>query len=51
MAGTGLPVAASAGWELTSDRVAKQPDRPWPCRPLDIIEAEMKDARNACIGL
>jgi hypothetical protein len=38
------PAAVSAGWEVTSERVAKQPDGPWPCRPLDIIEAEMKDA-------
>ena len=38
------PVVASAGWALTSDRVAKQPDGLDLAGLLDLIEAEMKDA-------
>jgi 3-methyladenine DNA glycosylase AlkD len=38
------PVVASAGWALTSDRVAKQPDGLDLTRLLDVIEADMKDA-------
>ncbi|WP_458779524.1 DNA alkylation repair protein [Arthrobacter sp. D3-16] len=38
------PVVASAGWALTSDRVAKQPQGLDLARLLDIIEAEMKGA-------
>ncbi|BAS10947.1 conserved hypothetical protein [Arthrobacter sp. Hiyo4] len=44
------PVVASAGWALTSERVAKKPaglDLPGL---LDTIEAEMKDARTGCSG-
>lgn len=38
------PVVASAGWALTTERVAKKPE--WLDLPglLDVIEAEMKDA-------
>lgn len=38
------PVVASAGWALTSDRVAKSPDGLDLSGLLDVIEAEMKDA-------
>lgn len=38
------PVVASAGWALTSDRVAKAPDGLDLAELLDLIEAEMKDA-------
>src|SRR3954466_14495553 len=38
------PVVASAGWALTTDRVAKQPDGLDLSGLLDVIEAEMKDA-------
>ena len=38
------PIVASAGWALTSDRVAKAPDGLDHSRLLDQIEAEMKDA-------
>lgn len=38
------PVVASAGWSLTSDRVAKSPDGLDLPGLLDTIEAEMKDA-------
>lgn len=38
------PVVASAGWALTSERVAKQPDGLDLTRLLDVIEADMKDA-------
>ncbi|WP_104165362.1 DNA alkylation repair protein [Cryobacterium sp. N22] len=38
------PVVASAGWALTTDRVAKRPDGLDLPGLLDIIEAEMKDA-------
>lgn len=38
------PVVASAGWALTTERVAKNPDGLDLAELLDIIEAEMKDA-------
>jgi 3-methyladenine DNA glycosylase AlkD len=38
------PVVASAGWALTSDRVAKSPDGLDLAGLLDLIEAQMKDA-------
>ncbi|MEV6250137.1 DNA alkylation repair protein [Streptomyces sp. NPDC051742] len=38
------PVVASAGWALTTDRVAKQPEGLDPAGLLDVVEAEMKDA-------
>lgn len=38
------PVVASAGWALTSDRVAKDPEELDLSGLLDIIEAQMKDA-------
>ncbi|MGR6922291.1 DNA alkylation repair protein [[Actinomadura] parvosata] len=38
------PVVASAGWALTTERVAKQPDGLDLPGLLDVIEAEMKDA-------
>jgi 3-methyladenine DNA glycosylase AlkD len=38
------PVVASAGWALTTDRVAKSPDGLDLSGLLDQIEAEMKDA-------
>lgn len=38
------PVVASAGWALTSDRVAKKPDGLDLSGLLDTIEAQMKDA-------
>ena len=38
------PVVASAGWALTTERVAKQPDGLDLAALLDIIEAEMKGA-------
>ena len=38
------PVVASAGWALTSDRVAKAPDGLDLAELLDLIEAQMKDA-------
>jgi len=38
------PVVASAGWALTTDRVAKAPDGLDLSGLLDIIETEMKDA-------
>lgn len=38
------PVVASAGWALTTDRVAKTPEDLDIAGLLDIIEAEMKDA-------
>jgi 3-methyladenine DNA glycosylase AlkD len=38
------PVVASAGWALTTDRVAKQPDGLDLAGLLDVIGAEMKDA-------
>ena len=38
------PVVASAGWALTSDRVAKAPDGLDLAELLDLIEAHMKDA-------
>ncbi|WP_433517905.1 DNA alkylation repair protein [Nonomuraea sp. CA-143628] len=51
------PAAASAGWALTAERVAKQPGGLDLAGLLDIIEAEMKDApdrlqwaMNACLA-
>ncbi|MEU4079426.1 DNA alkylation repair protein [Streptomyces venezuelae] len=38
------PVVASAGWALTTERVAKQPDGLDLAGLLDVIEADMKDA-------
>lgn len=38
------PVVASAGWALTTERVAKRPEGLDLTRLLDVIEAEMKDA-------
>jgi 3-methyladenine DNA glycosylase AlkD len=38
------PVVASAGWALTTERVAKKPDVLDLSGLLDVIEAEMKDA-------
>ncbi len=38
------PVVASAGWALTTERVAKNPDGLDLAGLLDVIEAEMKDA-------
>ncbi|MFG1867172.1 DNA alkylation repair protein [Micromonospora arborensis] len=38
------PVVASAGWALTIERVAKQPESLDLPKLLDVIETEMKDA-------
>jgi 3-methyladenine DNA glycosylase AlkD len=38
------PVVASAGWALTTDRVAKRPEGLDLAGLLDVVEAEMKDA-------
>lgn len=38
------PVVASAGWALTTERVAKRPDGLDLAGLLDVVEAEMKDA-------
>lgn len=38
------PVVASAGWALTTERVAKKPEGLDLSGSLDVIEAEMKDA-------
>lgn len=38
------PVVASAGWALTTERVAKQPDGLDLTALLDVIEADLKDA-------
>lgn len=38
------PVVASAGWALTTERVAKHPEGLDLAGLLDVIEAEMKDA-------
>jgi 3-methyladenine DNA glycosylase AlkD len=38
------PVVASAGWALTTERVAKRPEGLDLTGLLDVIEAEMKDA-------
>ncbi|MEJ8639441.1 DNA alkylation repair protein [Streptomyces sp. MS2.AVA.5] len=38
------PVVASAGWALTTERVAKKPEALDLVGLLDVIEAEMKDA-------
>jgi 3-methyladenine DNA glycosylase AlkD len=51
------PVVASAGWALTTERVAKRPDGLDLPGLLDVIEAEMKDvpdrlqwAMNHCLA-
>ncbi|AUI58183.1 DNA alkylation repair protein [Amycolatopsis sp. BJA-103] len=51
------PVVASAGWALTTDRVAKKPEGLDLTRLLDIIETRMKDtpdrlqwAMNHCLA-
>lgn len=51
------PVIASAGWALTSDRVAKAPDGLNLSELLDLIESQMKDvpdrlqwAMNECLA-
>ncbi|MFI6814969.1 DNA alkylation repair protein [Nonomuraea sp. NPDC050328] len=51
------PVVASAGWALTSERVAKRPEGLDLAELLDVIEAEMKGApdrlqwaMNACLA-
>ncbi len=51
------PVVASAGWALTTERVAKQPEGLDLAGLLDVIEAEMKDApdrlqwaMNSCLA-
>ena len=51
------PVVASAGWALTADRVAKDPEGLDLAGLLDTIEAHMKDApdrlqwaMNTCLG-
>jgi 3-methyladenine DNA glycosylase AlkD len=51
------PVVASAGWALTTDRVAKKPEGLDLAGLLDIIEAQMKDApdrlqwaMNSCLA-
>lgn len=38
------PVVASAGWALTTERVAKKPESLDLAELLDVIEAQMKDA-------
>lgn len=38
------PVVASAGWELTADRVVRKPESIDVAELLDVIEARMKDA-------
>src|SRR6185503_15496625 len=38
------PVVASAGWALTTERVARQPEGLDLAGLLDVIEAQMKDA-------
>lgn len=38
------PIVASAGWALTTERVAKKPDGLDLAGLLDVIEAQMKDA-------
>ena len=52
------PIVASAGWALTSDRVAKAPDGLDLPGLLDLIEAHMKDApdrlqwaMNECLAM
>jgi hypothetical protein len=44
------PVVASAGWALTTERVAKRPEGLDLVRLLDVIEAELKDAPAIDIG-
>lgn len=41
------PVVASAGWALTSDRVAKSPEGLDLSGLLDIVEAQMRDAPDS----
>jgi 3-methyladenine DNA glycosylase AlkD len=38
------PVVASAGWALTTERVAKKPEGLDLAKLLDVVEAQMKDA-------
>lgn len=38
------PVVASAGWDLTADRVVKRPEGLDLAGLLDVVEAQMKDA-------
>lgn len=40
------PVVASAGWALTTERVAKKPESLDLAGLLDVIEAQMKDAQD-----
>lgn len=44
------PAVASAGWALTTERVAKTPEGLDLSGLLDVVEAEMKDARTGCSG-
>lgn len=51
------PVVASAGWALTTERVARKPESLDLAALLDVIEAEMKDApdrlqwaMNSCLA-
>ncbi|MFI7284093.1 DNA alkylation repair protein [Micromonospora chersina] len=51
------PVVASAGWALTTERVARKPEGLDLAALLDVIEAEMKDApdrlqwaMNSCLA-
>lgn len=44
------PAVASAGWALTTDRVAKKPEGLDLEGLLDVIEADMRTPRNACSG-
>jgi 3-methyladenine DNA glycosylase AlkD len=51
------PVVASAGWALTTERVAKKPEGLDLAGLLDVIEAEMRDAddrlqwaMNSCLA-
>lgn len=51
------PVVASAGWALTTERVAKRPEGLDLAALLDVIEAEMRDApdrlqwaMNSCLA-
>lgn len=44
------PAVASAGWALTAERVRKEPAGLDLSGLLDVIEAEMQDAPDACSG-
>ncbi len=44
------PVVASAGWALTTERVAKKPEGLDLTGLLEVIEAEMRDAPARCSG-